>query len=395
MAEALGVMESKVRETDVLILGAGPFGLALASHLRDLGIDFALAGRPMSFWQENMPAGMLLRSGLDWHLDTAEVATLEAYVGERGLTEAEEVLPLSRDRYLDYVQWFAGRKGLRPVAENVESLMPGEDSGFVAETESGVIRSRAVVVATGFREHAYLPVQVTSLLPEGTYGHTCDIVDFGHFTGRSVVVVGGRQSAFESAVLIAEAGARAVHVVHRHDTPEFKTSDWSWVEPLMRRTEREPGWYEALPEEERAALNARFWAEGRRKLEPWLYPRLVAGNVRLWPNQTVASAVKEGGGLTLTLSAGDRLEADFVLFATGYRYELQNLPFLSRELSARIEVRNGFPILDGALQSSVEGLYFTSMAATQDFGPFFAFTVSARCSARLIGASLQEMLGDS
>jgi cation diffusion facilitator CzcD-associated flavoprotein CzcO len=228
----------------------------------------------MSFWREHMPRGMLLRSGLDWHLDAEDEATLKAFVAKLGLSEAE-ALPLSRDRYLSYVAWFAREKELAPSVEYIDALIRGRDGGFVAETSSGQIEAQAVVVATGFREHAHVPPDVAALLPDGSYGHTCEYVDFAPFAGRSVVIVGGRQSAFESAALLAEAGAKAVHVVHRHNTPDFTASDWSWVEGLMRRMEEEPGWYGALSEVERIELDTRFWVEGRRKLEPWLASRLA------------------------------------------------------------------------------------------------------------------------
>jgi len=45
--------------------------------------------------------------------------------------------------------------------------------------------------------------------------------------------------------------------------------------------------------------------------------------------------------------------------------------------------------VDEHFQSNIPGLFFTSMCAMQDFGPFFAFTVSVRASAALIGAALQ------
>jgi hypothetical protein len=86
--------------------------------------------------------------------------------------------------------------------------------------------------------------------------------------------VGGRQSAFEWAALLAEKGAEEVHVVHRHDPPVFETSDWGFTDELMGLTAEIPGWFRNLPAPEREAIARRFWAEGRLKLEPWLTPRL-------------------------------------------------------------------------------------------------------------------------
>jgi hypothetical protein len=66
---------------------------------------------------------------------------------------------------------------------------------------------------------------VISLLFRGPHSHTCDLVDFAGLRGKRCLIVGGRQSAFEWAALIHEAGAAAVHVCYRHDTPAFKTAD--------------------------------------------------------------------------------------------------------------------------------------------------------------------------
>lgn len=382
------------QETEVLIVGAGPFGLSLAAQLDELGIDHVIAGRPMSFWRDHMPAGMLLRSGLDWHLDAAGEATLTAFVREAGLSE-DEAMPLSRDRYLEYVEWFADRKGLHVTPFEVASLERRDEGRFVAHGADGAITANAVAIATGFRDFANVPQDTVSLLPAGASGHTCDVVDFAALRDKRVLIVGGRQSAFESAALLREAGARAVDVVYRHDTPAFMASDWSWVDPLMQRTEYEPGWYRRLSDDARRDLNAAFWAEGRLKLEPWLTPRLDVPNVRIWPrDEIVAATAAADDALHVALRSGARLESDFVLFATGYRVDLSRVAFLAPLLGA-IETRNGVPVLDESLQSSVPGLYFTSMAATQDFGPFFAFTVSVRCSSRLLGQSLAKDGRDS
>ena len=53
-----------------------------------------------------------------------------------------------------------------------------------------------------------------------------------------------------------------------------------------------------------------------------------------------------------------------------------------------LKVSNGSPVLDVHFQSSAPGLYFTGFAASQDFGPFFGFTVAVCASAKIIGASL-------
>src|SRR5437879_5781884 len=49
-------------DCEVAVVGAGPYGLAVAAHLRSAKVDARVFGRPMSFWREQMPKGMKLRS---------------------------------------------------------------------------------------------------------------------------------------------------------------------------------------------------------------------------------------------------------------------------------------------------------------------------------------------
>ena len=59
-------------------------------------IGVLVVGRSMSFWTDHMPRGMFLRSGPDWHLDTAGVRTMEAFLAERGTT-AKDAMPIPRE----------------------------------------------------------------------------------------------------------------------------------------------------------------------------------------------------------------------------------------------------------------------------------------------------------
>ena len=69
-------------EVDVLVIGAGPYGLAAARALRARGLSVLVLGRPMGFWRDHMPAGMLLRSGPDWHVDALGEFTFEAFCAD-------------------------------------------------------------------------------------------------------------------------------------------------------------------------------------------------------------------------------------------------------------------------------------------------------------------------
>src|SRR5262249_40310163 len=50
-----------VARCDVAVIGAGPYGLAVAAHLRAAGLATCAFGHTMAFWRRNMPKGMKLR----------------------------------------------------------------------------------------------------------------------------------------------------------------------------------------------------------------------------------------------------------------------------------------------------------------------------------------------
>lgn len=383
-------------EVDLLIIGAGPFGLAMAAKAKHLGIDYLVVGKPMDFWKSNMPEGMVLRSGRDWHLDPMDTHTIDRYVQERELSQ-EAGQPISLKFYLEYTAWFQEQKQLTILPSLVHRLdfLDHEDFRFQAETEDGeTIASRNVLLAVGFRNFRHVPEELSNIFPAGAFSHTCDLVDFHGLEQKRCLIVGGRQSAFEWAALLYEHGAEAIQLSYRHDTPSFTESDWSWVSGLVNEMVKDPSWYRNLSPEEQEKVNQRFWAEGRLKLEPWLKPRIDNDRTKTWPRSRIQACRQlKDGTLEVTLDPRENLQVDHIILATGYLVNMARVPFLAAGNSLEsLALRNGFPVLDDHFQSSIPNLYITSLPATQDFGPFFGFTVSVRASASIIGSVIASQL---
>jgi FAD-dependent urate hydroxylase len=375
-------MEDEVMDTtSLLVVGAGPYGLAVAARARERGIDTLVVGHPLGFWTDHMPAGMFLRSGVDWHLDASGVHTFEAFVEERGLLPTE-LDPIPIGVFLNYATWFQGQKQLT-IRDQFVSALEKRDAQFVASLDDGSqIGAERVVAAPGNGYFAHLP-EWAAALPAGLGLHTSDFVRFDEVAEQRVLIVGGRQSAYEWAALLGEHDVERVDIVHRHEVPRFERVNWRFVDDYLDATIRIPGWWRSLSRNDQEQIARRFWEVGRMTLEWWLPPRLTGDRFHLWPNAQVVGATAEPGATVVALSNGEYLRVDRVIFATGYKAELANVPYL-RSVISDIAVVDGFPVLDEYFESSIPGLYFPGFPASRDFGPFFGFTKACPAAATLI-----------
>ena len=373
--------------TDLLVIGAGPYAYSAAAYARDQGIGTRIVGRPMAFWRDQMPTDMYLRSGPDWHLDARGEDTFAAFFEDRGLDPADHD-PIPIDLFLDHTDWFAERKAL-PVEERMVAELTRPDGAFVATmTDGGTITATKVLAAPGIAHYAALPDWAGDV-PAERRSHTSELVRFDDLAGSRVVIVGGRQSAYEWAALLCDHGADRVDVVHRHDTPSFARVSWAFVDGYVEQTLATRGWWRHLPAEDQAAIASRFWQVGRLTLEYWLVPRLDPRLVHRHPRCEVVSVdASSGDAVRLTLSDGETLDADHVVFASGYRADLARVPYLSGVLD-RISVTGGFPDLSEGFETSLDGLYVVGFSATRDFGPFYGFTKGCPSAARIV---VEEML---
>jgi FAD-dependent urate hydroxylase len=371
--------------TDLLVVGAGPYAYSAASCARDHGIDTRVVGLPMSFWREQMPTDMFLRSGPDWHLDAAGEHTFAAYFEDRGLNRAEND-PVPIGVFLDHTDWFRAQKGFDVDERHVDTLeVDGE--GFLATMEDGsTITAEKVLAAPGIRHFTALPAWHEGV-PEHRRAHTCDLVDFDGLAGARVVVVGGRQSAYEWAALLCDHGAASVDVVHRHAAPAFERVSWEFVNPYVEQTLAQRGWWRSLSAHEQRTIAMEFWQVGRLTLEPWLTPRLTPDVVTVHASCEVVGVEEGDEASVLGLTDGSRLTADFVVFASGYRADIGRVPYLEPLLDD-LAVADGFPQLSEGFETSVPGLFMTGFASTRDFGPFYGFTKGCPSSASLAVAEM-------
>jgi NADPH-dependent 2,4-dienoyl-CoA reductase/sulfur reductase-like enzyme len=384
---------------DVAIVGAGPYGLAVKAALRSSDLDVRLFGPPMSFWRERMPEGMLIRS--PWvatsFAHSASGLTLDDY--ERWLGERlPRRLPLQR--FIEYGQWFQRRTSPEVDERRVASISQ-HSSGFAMELADGDrVHARRVVVATGIERFAVRPSAFDGLSPELAL-HTTELTRPRDFAGSSVVVIGGGQSALESAALLHEAGA-GVQVLVRHPQVHWllRSQRLHAMGPVsqllyapsdigpagLSRVLTFPDAFARIPWPTRTRLD-------RRAIRPagsgWLVPRLAEVGIEC--NARVLSARPQDGCLALTLSSGETCRADHVVLGTGFRPDIVRHPFLDQELVRAVRSIDGYPVLNRGFESSVAGLYFLGAVAAGTFGPLLRFVAGApfaasRVARHLVGA---------
>jgi FAD-dependent urate hydroxylase len=373
--------------TDLLVVGAGPYAYSAAALARDQGIEARIVGHPMAFWRQHMPADMFLRSGPDWHLDGRGEHTFEAFFEDRGL-RPEELDPIPVAVFLDYAQWFRERKSL-DIDERLLTDLTKPNGAFVAMMEDGTtITADKVLAAPGISHFLNLPAWYTDV-PPARRSHTSELVAFDELAGARVVIIGGRQSAYEWAALLCDHDAEHVDVVHRHSNPAFAKVSWAFVDRYVDQTLTHRGWWRGLPVEQRRAIVAEFWQVGRLTLEPWLVPRIPGAVVTSHPGCEVVETATSDRDVTLTLSDGTALTADHVVFASGYRADLSLVPYLGGVLD-QVSVTDGFPDLTAGFETSLAGLYVTGFASTRDFGPFYGFTKGCPSAARIAVADMTD-----
>jgi predicted ATP-grasp superfamily ATP-dependent carboligase len=369
---------------EVAIIGAGPYGLAAAAHLRHAGVPLRVFGDVLEFWREQMPEGMQLRSRRrSTHIsDPERRLTIDDFEADSGRKLTSPSLTL--EEFIDYGRWFQERAVPDVDRRKVQRVEQSED-GFRLELEDGdQVGVEQVIVAAGLFPFGRRPEPFRSL-PPALVSHSADVRDLSRFAHRKVLVVGGGQSALESAALLHEAGAEVEVAVRAPQIWWLAGEDAPKKRGIRSRLPLPPtdvggfatGWTAAVPD---------LWRMAPRRLKPtisyrcirpagsaWLRPRLEG--VPLDMDAVAVAAQPSNGNVSVSLADGSERIFDHVLLGTGYEIDVRSYPFLAPELGAQVEVDNGYPLLRAGLESSVPGLHFLGAPAAHTFGPIMRFVV--------------------
>src|SRR6266446_4542990 len=371
---------------DVAIIGAGPYGLSATAHLRTVkGLDIHTFGEPMSFWQRNMPVGMLLRSG--WTAsqiaDPNESLTLDAFRAANGNHFSS---PVPLDCFVGYGLWYQCQAVPEIDKRKITRVESGSGGFRLLFEEGEAVFARRLVVAAGIGSFTWRPPEFARL-PCSFASHTSEHRGFGRFAGKQVLVIGSGQSALESAALLHEGGAeveivarsRRIHwlqgrssrTLHHHlgsltSRLLYAPTDVgpAGISQIMAR----PDLLRQLPRR----LQEWLW---QRSVRPagarWLVSRLRHVPIRL--GRSIRSVGSVGGQVKVGLSDGSERTVDHVLLGTGYRVNVSKYDFLAPGLVRLIRCMNGYPYLHDGLETSVPGLHILGAPAAWSFGPLMQF----------------------
>ena len=388
----------------VAIIGAGPYGLSIAAHLRSLGIQYRIFGVPIDTWARHVPAGMLLKSdGFASSLsDPDGKGTLANYCSDQGIPYHDTDIPVKVDTFVDYARDFQQR--FVPDLEECQVVsVDKEGDVFTLGLDNGdTLTADLVVSAVGITHFGRMPEELADL-PEKLVTHSSAHHDLSVFAGQDVTVIGGGASAVDVAVFLSEWGA-TTSLVARGGKLKFAGAPSGkprtrWEEIKAPSSGLGPGWrswlcqnrpglFRFLPGDFRVKVV-------RRHLGPasgWPMKARMEAGVTVSLNTQIEKAVEEDGRVRLVLRDADgnlrEVLTDHVIAATGYSPDVDRLQFISERVRRGIRTHSGMAVLNGSFESSVDGLYIVGPAAANSFGPLMRFMVGAEYVAPLVAGRI-------
>jgi hypothetical protein len=394
--------------TDIAIIGAGPYGLSIAAHLRRQGVDYRIFGTPMHNWRTRMPQGMLLKSdGFASNLMAPGGDMMLAdYCTARGIPYADEGIPVASKAFIAYGDAFQARYVPDLDRRRVVAVTRTGERFSVELDDGEIVGAAKVIVAIGISDFPSVPPHL-SHLPGEYLSHASHHGAMNEFNGREVAIIGGGSSATDIAALMHEGGASVQIITRRRELTFHSFSDPGtrtlWDRLRHPGTGIGQGWrgvaytqaphlFRFLPD----ATRLHIIATSQAIAGGWPMRDRVVGKVPVKTGLSPQSAEIRGNRILLECVAADgtatTVSADHAILCTGYRVNLQKIAFLDPELRSEIDAAMNTPLLSRHFESSVPGLYFVGPASAPSFGPMFRFVYGVEFTAPRVAAHLERSL---
>ena len=380
----------KLKDLDVAVIGAGPYGLSAGAHLKAAGLGVGVFGEPMDFWSSKMPEGMLLRSPREASniSDPRSTFTLDAFEAASGRSPSA---PVPLDTFVEYGLWFQRQLGSDSDPRTVVRV-DRESRGFSLHlTDGAKVRCSRVVVAAGVGPFRRKPREFAELSPDKV-SHCYEGREIVRFSGKRVAVVGAGQSALESAALLHEAGAQVEVIAragglrwvgmhgwlhHLGPVSQMLYSKYDVGPAGISRLVATPGLVSRIPLKLRDKIRKRAVRPAGAK---WLPPRLE--RIKITAGRVVLKSECVRDEVRLALDDGSERVVDHVLLGTGYEVNIASYDFLPREITSNVRQFDGYPVLGAGFCTSVPGLHFVGATAARSFGPLLYFVAGTEFASR-------------
>ncbi|MCM3630000.1 NAD(P)-binding domain-containing protein [Paenibacillus glycanilyticus] len=365
---------------DVIIIGAGPYGISIAAHAVAKKLSYKLFGYPMDFWTNQMPQNMYIRTPHDLVSFSYPEGN---YTIQQFAEETRTILesPLPRTVFVRYAFWFAERAGIQFTTELVRNLSHNGQYYTITAESGDKVEAKNVVIATGVKDFQYIP-SLYSDLPRSHVSHTLGITSFDKFRGKDVIVVGSGQSAWEAAALLHQARSK-VKLLYRKKKHVYGGS--RVAELILIKT---GDIFYKLPRPLKKLL--RTAGSVTVPIAHFLKP-LVEEKVPRFANRTINQVSVVNNKVQLKLTNGEEIYADYVIVASGFKIHLDKLTFVEDLLKNQIvreEESAAFPKLNQNFESNLKGLFFAGPLSAHSHGPTFRFILGLDKASKTIIRSI-------
>ncbi len=358
-------------KTEVLIIGAGPYGIAIANELFANGVPFQIIGKPFDLWLNYTQNHSSIRS--DWltsevYCPTGRYGFLK-FLQEKRFSNKNEILKkrLPVELYRKYLKYVLTQ--LPYLIEDSKCIQLQQNNGlFQAKLENQkIIEAQVVILATGIESHKYLPA-IFQKSNETPIVHSWNVNGVLNIEGKNILVVGRGQSAAEAICQLSKKNK--INWLLRKE-PEYYSEPINLPVPVFKSLRFLSGLFFYLPLKIRKLLGKKFVSV---TITPDLKKYMESNSVK-----KIFSDVNDLNSLDIY---------DLIISATGFTYSLDSISFLDNKLKGCIETQGDVPKLNRCFESSCKGLFFAGGITEFSHGPAMRFMMGAPFTAKTIARAV-------